>query len=239
LQEYFEHFIRTSIDEVHEDYTTAMKQAILDYVLTSPLERQRLGLDGLQPLLVPRMPAQAAAATAGGSSSSSSSTAVLGMQLVPSSHAALVQRQLPPEWREHVAMARCGQAADSPSSLHDLTMGYCLAVCSNALPANVVSSTATWLSTAATHSNQGRKLACYGSVCREDIAWTLQTLNPNALELNRLWHEHGYATAVRLLDVASADLLERLPVKVSSRALRTVSNAPSCRLSVLVTSTGQ
>lgn len=44
--------------------------------------------------------------------------------------------------------------------------------------------------------------------------WTLQTLNPNALELSRLWHEHGYATAVRLLDVSSPDLLERLPVKV-------------------------
>lgn len=95
--------IGTSIDEVHEDYTTAMKQAILDYVLASPLERQRLGLDGLQPLLVPRMPAQAAAAAAGGSSSS---TAVLGPQLVFSSHAALVQRHLPPEWREHVAMTR-------------------------------------------------------------------------------------------------------------------------------------
>lgn len=44
--------------------------------------------------------------------------------------------------------------------------------------------------------------------------WTLQTLNPNALELSRLWHEHGYAAAVRLLDVSSPDLLERLPVKV-------------------------
>lgn len=47
--------------------------------------------------------------------------------------------------------------------------------------------------------------------------WTLQTLNPNALELNRLWHEHGYAAAVRLLDVTSPDLLERLPVKVNGR----------------------
>ncbi len=50
---------------------------------------------------------------------------------------------------------------------------------------------------------------------REDIVWTLQTLNPNALELNRLWHEHGYASAVRLLDVTGPDLLERLPVKVN------------------------
>jgi hypothetical protein len=52
--------------------------------------------------------------------------------------------------------------------------------------------------------------------CREDIVWTLQTLNPNALELSRLWHEHGYAAAVRLLDVSSPDLLERLPVKVGA-----------------------
>lgn len=51
--------------------------------------------------------------------------------------------------------------------------------------------------------------------------WGLQTLNPNVLELKRLWHEHGYAAAVRLLDVASPDLLERLPVKVSMR--------PECR----------
>lgn len=64
-----------------------------------------------------------------------------------------------------------------------------------------------------------RSLTCHGYACSEDIVWTLQTLNPNVLELNRLWHEHGYATAVRLLDVASPDLLERLPVKVSSRAL--------------------
>lgn len=52
------------------------------------------------------------------------------------------------------------------------------------------------------------------AACREEISWSLQTLNANALELNRLWHEHGYASAVRLLDVSSVDLLDRLPVKV-------------------------
>jgi hypothetical protein len=52
------------------------------------------------------------------------------------------------------------------------------------------------------------------AACREAISWSLQTLNANALELNRLWHEHGYASAVRLLDVSSVDLLDRLPVKV-------------------------
>lgn len=49
--------------------------------------------------------------------------------------------------------------------------------------------------------------------CREDVVWGLQTLSPNALQLSRQWHEAGYAAA-RLLDVASPDLLERLPVTV-------------------------
>jgi hypothetical protein len=51
--------------------------------------------------------------------------------------------------------------------------------------------------------------------CREDIAWTLQTLSPNALELSRLWHDSGYVSA-RLLDVASRELQDRLPVKVDT-----------------------
>lgn len=105
LQEYYDHIISSSIEEAHEDYATSMKQAILDYVLADPLERQRLGLNGLRPLLVPRMPAQQVVAAAAGHSSSAD-TAVLGPPLVPGSHAALVQRRLPAEWREHVAMAR-------------------------------------------------------------------------------------------------------------------------------------
>jgi hypothetical protein len=109
LQDFYEQLISASVEEVHEDYTASMKQAILDYVLANPKERQRLGLEGLQPLLVPRSPAAAAAAAdgAGGSSSTgSSNAAVLGPSLAPASHAALVQRQLPPEWHKHVTMAR-------------------------------------------------------------------------------------------------------------------------------------
>eukprot|EP00878_Enallax_costatus_P030107 GHUV01032745.1.p2 GENE.GHUV01032745.1~~GHUV01032745.1.p2 ORF type:complete len:131 (-),score=33.17 GHUV01032745.1:447-839(-) len=60
---------------------------------------------------------------------------------------------------------------------------------------------------------RARHICMFACHCREDIAWTLQTLSPNALELSRLWHECGYASA-RLLDVATVDLLERLPVKV-------------------------
>lgn len=61
--------------------------------------------------------------------------------------------------------------------------------------------------------------SCYSLVrmvpCREDIAWTLQTLSPNALELSKLWYDCGYATA-RLLDVSSPGLLDHLPVKVTA-----------------------
>lgn len=103
LQAFYEQLLATSIEEVQDEYIVSQKQAILDYVLASPMERQRLGLDGLSPLLVPH-PSAGAANVA---SSSSSSTAVLRPRLVPASHGALVQRQLPPEWHEHVAMARC------------------------------------------------------------------------------------------------------------------------------------
>lgn len=98
-QEFYDQLLTESVEEAHDDYVTSMKQAILDYVLSNPQERQRLGLDGLQPLLVPRAPGAAAG-------SSSSSQAVLGPPLVPASHAALVLRQMSREWHQHVAMAR-------------------------------------------------------------------------------------------------------------------------------------
>jgi hypothetical protein len=101
VQEFYDQLLTESVEEAHDDYVTSMKQAILDYVLANPQERQRLGLDGLQSLLVPRAPGAAA-----GSGSSSSSRAVLGPPLVPASHAALVQRQISREWHQHVAMAR-------------------------------------------------------------------------------------------------------------------------------------
>jgi hypothetical protein len=63
-------------------------------VLANPLERQRLGLEALAPLL--------AAASIG-----SSSKQPVGRPPQPASHMQLVQRRLPAEWRQHVAMARC------------------------------------------------------------------------------------------------------------------------------------
>lgn len=51
------------------------------------------------------------------------------------------------------------------------------------------------------------------AAAREEIAWTLQTLNPNALELTKVWFDSGYAAA-RLIDVTSAEFAGRLPAQV-------------------------
>ncbi|KAF6266164.1 dynein heavy chain 9 [Scenedesmus sp. NREL 46B-D3] len=134
-QAFFDHFISSAMHEVRSDYSTAMQRAMLDYLLSNPLERQRLGLQGLEPLLVPRHGWMGCWGRRWGWH-----------------RQRLVQRQLPQEWHQHVALAR------------------------------------------------------------EDIAWTLQTLSPNALELSRLWHDSGYISA-RLLDVASRELQDRLPVQ--------------------------
>jgi dynein heavy chain len=51
------------------------------------------------------------------------------------------------------------------------------------------------------------------ALAREEIAWTLQTLNANVLELGRLWYEAGYANA-RLVDLKDEEFIQRLPVQV-------------------------
>eukprot|EP00882_Tetradesmus_deserticola_P024288 GHRQ01026539.1.p1 GENE.GHRQ01026539.1~~GHRQ01026539.1.p1 ORF type:complete len:151 (+),score=46.61 GHRQ01026539.1:403-855(+) len=91
MQAFFDQFISSAMHEVRADYSTAMQRAMLDYVLSNPLERQRLGLQGLEPLLVPRH----------------GLNGPLGPPLGLASQQRLMQRQLPQEWREHVALARC------------------------------------------------------------------------------------------------------------------------------------
>jgi len=191
-----------------------MKQAILDYVLSNPLERQRLGLEGLQPLLVPRAPDAAPTADA------VISAGVLGRSLAPASHAALVQRQLPPEWHEHVAMARYGTYTHNATAAV-LNGRFCATLAPELVcgPSEMTHSDVMIQHKCCDDGSNCATPCCCVCVNREDIVWTLQTLNPNALELNRLWHEHGYASAVRLLDVSSPDMLERLPVKVRAFAV--------------------
>jgi dynein heavy chain, axonemal len=47
---------------------------------------------------------------------------------------------------------------------------------------------------------------------REDIAWTLQTLSANALELSALWIGQGFSEKL-LVDVSSNSFSERLPME--------------------------
>ena len=49
--------------------------------------------------------------------------------------------------------------------------------------------------------------------CREEIAWTLQTLNVNALELARLWEHSGFSSC-RLVDVEDEAFTGQLPMQV-------------------------
>jgi hypothetical protein len=89
-QAFYDQFISSAMHEVRADYSRAMQRAMLDYVLSNPLERQWLGLQGLEPLLVPRHGLDG----------------LLGPPLGSASQQRLVQRQLPQEWHEHVALAR-------------------------------------------------------------------------------------------------------------------------------------
>lgn len=117
--ETYKHIIHTCLDEVTSEYMAAAKQAIMDYVLKSPVEQRRLGVQALKPMLAQR------AATQQGK-------------------ARVANRDLPDWWHGSVAAAR------------------------------------------------------------EEIAWTLQTLSANALELNELWVMHGFASRYCCLTCMSA-----------------------------------
>lgn len=58
--------------------------------------------------------------------------------------------------------------------------------------------------------------ATHVAAARDEIAWTLQALNPNVLELCKVWFESGYSAA-RLVDVESGDFVSRLPAQVRDR----------------------
>lgn len=47
---------------------------------------------------------------------------------------------------------------------------------------------------------------------RENIAWSLQTLSANALELSALWHVQGFSNK-QLVDVTSAPFRSRIPME--------------------------
>lgn len=89
MQSFYDAFMKDALDEMRADYMTAMQKAMLDYVLANPHERQRLALEGLEPLLVTRW---------GGGP--------LGPPVGQPAHQAVAGRRLPREWSDHVALAR-------------------------------------------------------------------------------------------------------------------------------------
>lgn len=47
----FDEMVQTMLTEVQDDYQTAMKRSIVNYIIQSPVERSRLGLEDIEPLL--------------------------------------------------------------------------------------------------------------------------------------------------------------------------------------------
>jgi len=128
-QEYYDDLVESAMAEMEGEYYASVKRAIVDYVLCSPTERERLGLVELAPLVkVPGSPAQP-------------------------------HGELPDVWRNNVDAAR------------------------------------------------------------EDIAWTLQTLSPNILELATLWE--GFKSKL-LVDCISPEFLGQQPFQADAfRAFET------------------
>ena len=125
-QEYYDALIRSSLEEMHGEYVTAMKKCMAKYVTSSAVERRRLNLTELEPLLDIPSPLEV-------------------------SWRGVVDRTLPASWHANVDTAR------------------------------------------------------------EEVAWTLQTLSANALELSKLWHSSRFSTSL-LVDVGSAEFHARLPL---------------------------
>lgn len=120
----YKQIVHSCLDEVTSEYTAAAKQAIVDYVLRSPVEQRRLGLLALKPLLLQKQAAQ-------------------------NGKARIANWDMPDWWHKSVAAAR------------------------------------------------------------EEIAWTLQTLSANALELNELWIMQGFASrSVCLLPDTCSQLIQ-------------------------------
>jgi len=127
---FYDALLRSSLEEMASEYVYSMKKAIVDYVILSRIERERLNLERLEPLLAIPPP-------------------------VEQNRRAVVTRELSPSWRLNVDTAR------------------------------------------------------------EEIAWTLQTLSVNALELSRMWEQSGFSTLV-LTDVSEQGFLEQLPMQADN-----------------------
>jgi hypothetical protein len=127
---------------------TAMKRSIVDYVTASGVERGRLDLAPLEPLLALPSPTQ-------------------------QSWRAVVDRHLPPTWHTDVEVRRLAAVGGGWYGIGGGRIG---------VGAGLTVHVCAW------H-------ACV-QVAREEVAWTLQTLSANALELSRLWHSSRFSSAL-------------------------------------------
>ena len=117
---------RDLLDEMRDDYSYAVKMSIMDYLIMSPIEKKRLKLEALNPLLA------------------------------------------------------------VPSIIEHNRKDVCYRELLHSWPVNV-------------------------DVAREEIAWTLQTLSANALELSNLWIGCSFSKQL-LVSVDDQEFLEELPM---------------------------
>ncbi|MEW5311652.1 MAG: hypothetical protein WDW38_003348 [Sanguina aurantia] len=129
-QAFYDTLVCSTLEEMCHEYVYSMKKAMIDYVITSSVERARLNLGPLEQLLALPTPTQ-------------------------ESWSAVVGRRLPPSWHINVDTAR------------------------------------------------------------EEVAWTLQTLSANALELSKLWINSGFSRAL-LVDTSAEGFVSRLPMQAQA-----------------------
>lgn len=128
--DYYHELLHESRTEMEDDYDRAMRKAIVDYVLASPVQRDRLGMDALEPVMNQ-------------------------IAYFADNWRACVAREVPEPWRQSIGAAR------------------------------------------------------------ESIAWSLQNLSTQALELNNLWLTQGFVDRL-LVDVLSSDFTRQLPMDIES-----------------------
>ncbi len=120
---------------------------------------------------------------------------------------AVVHRQLPASWHQNVETARSAARGGGGGSL--------LAGCTVPGVGSWAMQGGPWRGLSARDVCGGVR-RCAAWLCaprREEIAWTLQTLSANALELSRLWQVSGF-DRVLLVDVTKADFTKQLPMQV-------------------------
>lgn len=57
-QAFYDVLLRSSLEEIHREYVAAMKRTMVSYVISSPVERHRLNMEALEPVLAIPTPTQ-------------------------------------------------------------------------------------------------------------------------------------------------------------------------------------